>query len=158
VAADRLGSLLASEHACVVRATDLLPGGYYGFAQMAQSRAALDFRFAQLAADASGLRSFIYSRGTANGSSLTQFVAQWIARYRCRDVLLYLAGGGYESGRAVNIGMQLTGGAMLHQDVTVAALRRLIVSHSDVHFELVIDAPHASGFQRLGVRRTCSRW
>jgi len=64
-------------------------------------------------------------------------------------VLLYLAGGGYAGASAVNIGMGLGAEKVRHQDVTLSARRGLVRSHPGVHFELVIDAPHTSGFQGL---------
>ena len=147
----QVASLLASEHACVVRFSDTVRGGYYAFAHIAQSRAALAFRFSQLASFSSGFQSFIYSR--TSGVSPTVFVADQISAHGCKDVMLYLAGGGYPGGAAVNIGMGINVSDPLHQDVSTTALRGLVGAHPGVNFELVLDAPHASAFQSLeGIR------
>jgi VCBS repeat-containing protein len=142
-----VAGLLAAQHACTFRFSDTVPGGYYAFAQIAQSRAALDYRFSQLAHFAPSLHSWIYS--TASGLSPTGFVTRMISHHGCRDVLLYLAGGGYAQGNAINIGMGTDAGNVLHQDVTVAELRSLAHSHPGVRFELVFDAPHTHRFQSL---------
>ena len=114
---------------------------------MAQSRAALEYRFAQLGRFASGFRSWIYS--PSSGLSPAQFVSRLITRHGCQDVLLYLAGGGYATQTAVNIGMGVAAGQILHQDVTLGQLRSLLSSHRGVRFELVLDAPHTGGFHSL---------
>ena len=145
--AARVASLLASQRACAVRFSDTVKGGFYAFAAVAQSRAALSYRFEQLGRLAPAFRSFIYSR--SSGFSPTGFVAHQIAAQGCRDVALYLAGGGYADSTAVNIGMGVGGSKIVHQDVTLADLRRLAKAHPDVTFELVVDAPHSSGFQSL---------
>ena len=99
-----VASLLAAQHACTVRFSDTVPGGYYAFAQVAQSRAALEYRFAQLGGFAPGFRSWIYS--PSSGLSPAQFVSRLVTRRGCQDVLLYLAGGGYATQSAVNIGRE----------------------------------------------------
>ena len=142
-----VAGLLAAERACVIRFSDTIPGGYYAFARVAQSRAALAYRFTQLGALAPGFLSSIYSG--ASGVSPTTFVSREIAARGCRDVLLYVAGGGYAAATAVNIGIGLVRGGVRHRDVTLAAVRGLVASHPTVHFELVLDAPHSSGFQAL---------
>ena len=142
-----VADLLAAEHACTVRFSDTVPGGYYAFAQVAQSRAALAYRFAQLSRFAPGFRSGIYS--PSSGLSPVQFVSRLISRVGCRDVLLYLAGGGYAGQSAVNIGMGAGAGQVLHQDVTLGQLHSLVRSHRGVRFELILDAPHAGAFHSL---------
>ena len=145
--APSVAELLAAQHACVARFSDTVAGGYYAFAQVAQSRAALDYRFAQLSGYAPGFRRSIYS--PASGLSPAGFVDRLISHQGCKDVLLYLAGGGYSPQTAVNIGMGGRGAYVLHQDVTLAQLRSLMTAHRGTRFELVIDAAHASDFQRL---------
>ena len=145
--AARVASLLALQRACAVRFSDTVKGGFYAFAAVAQSRAALFYRFEQLGRLAPAFRSFIYSR--SSGFSPTGFVAHQIAAQGCRDVALYLAGGGYAGSTAVNIGMGVGPSKIVHQDVTLADLRGLAKAHPDVTFELVVDAPHSSGFQAL---------
>jgi VCBS repeat-containing protein len=142
-----VAALLASEHACVVRFSDTVPGGYYAFAHIAQSRGALAFRFSQLANFARGFQSFIYSR--TSGVSATAFVTSLISSHGCRDVMLYMAGGGYPGTGAVNIGMGISASDALHQDVTAAALRGLVGANPGVDFELVLDAPYTAAFQSL---------
>ena len=146
--APQLAPLLVSQHACTVRFSDTIHGGYYAFATIAQSGAALYYRFSQLARLAPGFLSFICSR--AVGMSPMAFVAHQISEHGCKDVLLYLAGGGYARATAVNIGMGTGGREVVHQDVTAAGVRGLLSSHRDVNFELVLDAAQASGFQALG--------
>lgn len=131
-----VASLLAEQHACTVRFSDTVRGGYYALAHVAQSRAALDYRFAQLGRLAPEFRSWIYS--PASGLSPTQFVSKLVAQRGCQDVLLYLAGAGYPSQPAVNIGMSVGTGVVLHQDVTLAQLHSLISAH-----------PGASGASRF---------
>ena len=131
-----------------MRFSDTVRGGYYAFAHIAQSRAALAFRFSQLADFASGFRSFTYSR--TSGVSPTAFVANLISSHGCKDVMLYMAGGGYPgAGGAVNIGMGINVADPLHQDVSAAALRGLAGANPGVDFELVLDAPYTSAFQSL---------
>ena len=142
-----VAGMLAEEHACAIRFSDRPTGGYYAFARVAQSRAALGYRFAQLAALAPGFRSSLYP--TVSGVSPVTFLSSQIAARGCQDVLLYAAGGGYAGTTAVNIGMGLTGGKLRHEDLTLPALRVLVASHPNIHFELVLDAPHSSAFQAL---------
>ena len=143
--------MLAAEHACAIRFSDTIPGGYYAFARTAQSRAALAYRFAQLAGLAPGFESLIYP--TATSVLPTAFISRQIAAHGCRDVLLYMAGAGYATSGAVNIGMGLRRGGVRHQDVTLSTLRGLLSSHPSVHFELVLDAAHSSVFQGLASLR-----
>jgi VCBS repeat-containing protein len=145
--AARVGGLLAGEHACMVRFSESVAGGYYAFGDVARSRRVLDYRFEQLRRLANGFRWLVYRRGS--GLSPTQFIARLIARRGCRDVMLYLVGGGYSRQSAVNIGMGGSGGEVLHQDVTLAQLRGLVRSQTHTAFEFVIDAAHASAFQAL---------
>jgi hypothetical protein len=144
-----VAQLLATEHACTVGFSDTVPGGYYAFAQVARSGAALANPFAQLSRLAAGLHASIYS--PASGLSPTQYVARMVEREGCHDVLLYLAGGGYSAQNAVNIGLGTSRGRVLHQDVTLSQLRGLVKSEPGVNFELILDAPHMSGFRALSV-------
>ncbi len=146
--AARAADALAAEHSCTVRVSDTLPGGYYGFGKYAQSRAGLYYRLGQLGELNPGFRSAIYSPD--GGLSPTAFVSRQIAADGCRDMLLYMIGGGYAGQTAVNVGMEVDGGKVRHQDLTLAALRGLISGHPHTTFELVIDAPHAAGFHALG--------
>ena len=143
--------MLAAEHACAIRFSDTIPGGYYAFARTAQSRAALAYRFTQLAGLAPGFESLIYP--AASSVLPTAFISRQIVAHRCRDVLLYMAGAGYAGSGAVNIGMGLHRGGVRHQDVTLSTLRGLLSSHPSVHFELVLDAAHSSVFQGLASLR-----
>ena len=145
--ARRAASLLAAEHSCVVRMGDSLPGGYYELSRVPQSRAALADRFSQLVKLASGFRSSIYPQ--SSHVSPMNLVRTEISRHGCRDVLLWIAGSGYQGSTAVNIGMRVGTRSVLHQDVTLSDLRRLISSEPRTTFKLVIDAPFASGFQQL---------
>src|SRR5262249_48299522 len=133
--------------ACTVRVSDTVSGGYYAFGNVAQSRAALDWRSVQLGRFASGFKTSIYN--PSSGLTPTGFVARMISQQGCKDVMLYLAGSGYDSQSAINIGMGPGRGDVVHQDVTIPQLRGLMSSQRGVHFELVIDAAHASGFQNL---------
>ncbi|MBV8945956.1 MAG: cadherin-like domain-containing protein [Solirubrobacterales bacterium] len=143
----QVAALLASEQACVVRLSDTVAGGYYAFAQITQSRAALAFRFSQLANFATGFQSFIYSR--SSGVSPSAFVASLISSHGCRDVMLFMAGGGYPGAGAVNVGMGINVSDPMHQDVSAAALRGLAAANPGVDFELVLDAPYAAAFEAL---------
>jgi hypothetical protein len=143
-----VAALLAVQRACTVRFGDTVSGGYYDFAQVAQSRAALAYLFSQLGALAPRFASFIYS--SRSGISPAGFVAHEISAQGCQDVLLYMAGAGYTQSTAVNVGMGLRGQSVLHQDVTLADLRGLVDSHPNVRFELVLDSPQSSGFHALG--------
>ena len=119
----QVAALLASQHACVVRFSDTVRGGYYAFAHIAQSRAALAFRFSQLANFSSGFQSFIYSR--TSRSSLMAFIADQISSHGCKDVMLYMAGGGYPGAREpLGIGMGIDVVHPLHQDVTAGGASR----------------------------------
>jgi VCBS repeat-containing protein len=145
--AQQVAPLLASQHACTIRATDTLRGGFYGFANLSQSRAALYYRFSQLGQLAPGFRSFSYS--SAGRTSPMSFVGDQIKASGCRDVAVYLAGAGYADATAVNLGMGVGGRKVVHQDLTLSDLRRLANANPAVTFEFVIDAAHASGFQTL---------
>ena len=113
-----------------------------------QSRGALGRRFLQLRQFAPGFRSFVYPDSSRIAPAT--FVADQIARHGgCKNVALYLAGGGYSDATAVNVGMGVGGGKVAHQDVTLADLRGLATAHPGVTFEFVVDAPHASGFHAL---------
>ena len=142
-----VAGLLAAQHACTVRFSDTVSGGYYAFGHVAQSRAALDWRFMQLGRLASGFKRSIYT--PSSGLTPTGFVARTISQRGCKDVMLYLAGGGYGGQSAINIGIGTGKRGVVHQDVTLAELRGLMTSEHGVNFELVIDAAHASGFQSL---------
>jgi VCBS repeat-containing protein len=142
-----VADLLAAQHACTVRFSDTVSGAYYAFAHVAQSRAALDWRFVQLGRFAPKFKSSIYE--PSSGLTPTGFVARTISREGCKDVMLYLAGAGYDGQNAINIGMGTGKRGVVHQDVTLAELRGLLTSEHRVNFELVIDAAHASGFQSL---------
>ena len=145
--AQQVAPLLASQHACTIHATDTLKGGFFGFANLSQSRAALYYRFSQLGQLAPAFRSFSYS--SSSGGSPTAFIADQIRSAGCRDVTLYLAGAGYSDATAVNFGMGVGGRKVVHQDLTLSDLRRLANANPGVTFEFVIDAAHASGFQSL---------
>jgi VCBS repeat-containing protein len=148
--AARVAALLAAEHSCVIRAGNTLTGGgYYGFANISQSRAALEYRFDQLASLNHGIGTGIYL--TRSGLTPAAFIARQIASRGCRDLMLYVAGGGYAHQTAVNLGMQPAGTRVQHQDLTYGDLFSLIRSHPSVTFKLVIDAPYAVGFDRLAV-------
>ncbi len=145
--ARRAASLLAAEHSCVVLIGDSLPGGFYELSRVPQSRMALASRFSQLVKLASGFRSSIYP--PSSHVSPMNLVRNEISQHGCRDVLLWIAGSGYQGLTAVNIGMRVGTRGVLHQDVTLTDLRRLISSEPQTTFKLVIDAPFASGFQQL---------
>lgn len=142
--ARRAAALLAAEHSCVVRFGDTLGGGYYAVSRVATSRTALAARFAQLQQIAPGFHTVTYVRGIP-----TALVRQEVAQRGCRDVLVYAAGSGYPGTTAINLGMQISRRTTRHQDLTLAALRRLIDAERGVTFTLVIDAPSAAGFQQL---------
>jgi VCBS repeat-containing protein len=137
--------LLADGHACVVSLADTLPGGYFDAARVGRTAGWLDGGFSRLSSLDSGFASAAYSGGA---DSPIAFIKHQLST-GCRDMLVYLGGGAYENGTAVNIGMRLDGGSVVHQDVTERALRGLAAGHPGVHFEFVVDAPHSSGFQAL---------
>lgn len=143
-----VAGLIAADHACTVRFSDAVKGGWYRFARTAQSRAALDWRFTQLARLGARLHSAIYPR--SSDRSPAAFVAHQIRAHGCRDVVLYLAGAGYGSRRAaLNVGIRAGARRLRHVDVTESQLRALIAAHRRVHFELVLDAAHAGAFRAL---------
>ncbi len=139
--------LLAAEHACMVRFGETVAGGYYAFGEVA--RRAPCSTIASSSSAASRRASAGSSYSPASGLSPTQFVAEADPRRGCKNVMLYLVGGGYSPQNAINIGMGERGGDVLHQDVTLAQLHSLMSAQRETAFELVIDAAHASGFQAL---------
>jgi hypothetical protein len=144
--AQTVAGLLAGQHACVVSLADTLPGGYYAFGRVSPTADWLDQSFSRLSALAAGFSSGAYPGG--GSLSPLGFIHGRLAG-GCRDVLIYLAGGGYEGGTAVNLGMELKGGSVVHQDVMLSELRTLVASRPNVHFEFVVDAPRSAGFQAL---------
>jgi hypothetical protein len=140
-AADRL----AAERSCVIRISDTL-GDFYDAGPVDRTRAELGSAFVRLARQNAGFFTARYRY--RDGHTPAAFVQRTIAREGCRDVLLYVAGGGYPHGTpAVNVGTRAHSGGRLDQQlVTATDLRAMARASRDVTFKVVIDAPYSGGF------------
>jgi hypothetical protein len=137
---------LAAEHACTVRVGDTL-GNFYDASSFDQSRAHVGALFNRLARLAPDFVSARYRVATA--TTLQRFIASLVSAHGCRDILLYVAGGGYVNGGepAVSVGIHgRVDGRVEQQVVTASALRALLASQPGVSFQLLLDAPGAGGF------------
>lgn len=140
-AADRL----AAERSCVIRISDTL-GDFYDAGPVDRTRAEIGSAFVRLARQNDGFRTARYRY--RDGRTPAAFVRRTIAREGCRDVLIYVAGGGYRHGvAAVNVGTRTRSGGRLDQQlVTATDLRSMARANRGVSFKLVIDAPYSGGF------------
>lgn len=138
---------LAAERSCVARVGDTL-GNFYDANAFDQTRAGIGAFFNELARLDGSFVSARYR--VASGSSLRRWVTRLIDERGCRDVLLYLAGGGYVHGGepAVNVGIQgRADGSVEQQVITASLLRAIVAEHPAVTFKLQLDAPGSGALE-----------
>jgi hypothetical protein len=141
----RAADELAAERSCAIRVSGTL-GSSRLVGPVGRTRTRLSDVFDQLELLNSGFASERY-RATG-GTSPGGYVGATIARAGCRDVLLYLAGGGYRDGQpAVVVGTRTRGdGSIEQQVVTASDLRAILRANPSVTFKLLLDAPGSGAF------------
>jgi VCBS repeat-containing protein len=140
---------LAAEHSCAVRVSDTL-GDFYDAASVDQSRARIGVFMNALSRLNPGFVSTRYRFATVRGGeSLKSFISKLLAKRGCKDLMLYVAGGGYVTrGQSViNVGTRVRrDGRIEQQTVTASALRGILRAHPGVTFKIMLDAPYSGGF------------
>jgi hypothetical protein len=140
---------LAAEHSCAVRVSDTL-GDFYDAASVDQSRARIGVLMNALSRLNPGFISTRYRFATVRGGeSLKSFISKLLTKRGCKDLMLYVAGGGYVSrGQSViNVGTRVRrDGRIEQQTVTASALRGILRAHPGVTFKIMLDAPYSGGF------------
>ena len=138
----RAAQQLAAQRVCFVRAADTL-GGFAPSAAAGRSGSAFGRLVSRLSVLTPGIVSGSYR--TDLGTSPGVYTQGLIDANGCREVSLYLAGGGYRVGdeTAVVVGTRVAGDHVLTQLVTAADLGALLRSRPTVWWNLTIDAPHA---------------
>lgn len=136
---------LALEKSCAIRVSDSL-GDFFDAGPVDSTRAALGRILFELSQNDAGFYTAWYR--TADGTP-ADLVARAIKDKGCRDVLLYLAGGGTTLGKdpAVGVGLRARpGGKLERQLVTASAVRKILAAHPDVTFKLAVEAPKSGSF------------
>jgi hypothetical protein len=136
---------LAAERSCAVRVSDTL-GDFYDVGPVDRTRAELGTVFERLAGQNPGFRTSRYRY--LSGTTPAGFVARAVREQGCRDVLLYLGGGGYSAGApAVNVGTRSGADGRIEQQlVTANDVRAILRAHRGVTFKVLIDAPYSGAF------------
>ena len=142
----QVAAQLAAERSCAVRVGDTL-GNFYDASSFDTTRAGIGAFFNRLATLDAGFLSVRYR--VSSGTTLQRFVARLIGERGCRDVFLYVAGGGYVAGGepAVSVGVQgRPDGRVEQQVVTAGMLRAMMRAHPGATFKLQLDAPGSGSF------------
>ncbi|ADB51030.1 hypothetical protein Cwoe_2611 [Conexibacter woesei DSM 14684] len=142
----QVAAQLAAERSCAVRVGDTL-GNFYDASSFDTTRAGVGAFFNRLATLDAGFLSVRYR--VTSGATLQRFVARLIGERGCRDVFLYVAGGGYVAGGepAVSVGVQgRRDGRVEQQVVTAGMLRAIMRAHPGTTFKLQLDAPGSGSF------------
>lgn len=136
---------LAAERSCAIRISDTL-GSFYDAGPVDRTRQSLGTLFNRLAR--LNPQFFTARYRYREGRTPAQFVARAIEQRGCKDVLLYLGGGGYAGASpAVNVGTRGLGDGRIEQQVvTLAAVRSMLRAHRDVTFKVLVDAPYSGAF------------
>lgn len=143
--------LLAEEKSCAIRISDSL-GDFYDAGPVDNTRAALGLLFHDLSLLDAGFFTDRYRyRELPDGPGATpaQFITAAIKARGCKDILIYIAGGGTTVGGepAVNIGTKTrAGGKIETQAITASAVKALIAATPDVTFKVEVDAPRSGAF------------
>ncbi len=94
------------------------------------------------------------------GESLKSFISKLLTKRGCKDLMIYVAGGGYvtRGESVINVGTRVRrDGRVEQQTVTAGALRAILREHPGVTFKVMLDAPtRAASGQSCVMRRTCS--
>jgi hypothetical protein len=141
----RAADELAAERSCAIRVSGTLGSSRLG-GPVGRTRTRLSDVFDQLERLNSGFVSDRYR--AASGRTPGGYVKAAIAQSGCRDVLLYLAGGGYRDGQpAIVVGTRTRGdGSIEQQIVTASDLRTILRANPSVTFKLLFDAPSSGAF------------
>ncbi|MDQ3933344.1 MAG: Ig-like domain-containing protein [Actinomycetota bacterium] len=134
---------LAAERSCVLRVTDTLPT-FWNVNELNLTRSYVGTLFEQLERDDAG---FIDDRyGARTGESLDEAVDRLIGK-GCKDILLYIAGQGYDSGGepVIHLGTSVRGGLIAQQNISAGDLREIVADRAGTTFKFKIDAPYAAG-------------
>ncbi|MBF6620471.1 MAG: hypothetical protein ITG02_09615, partial [Patulibacter sp.] len=136
---------LAAERSCAIRISDTL-GSFYDAGPVDRTRQSLGTVFNRLARLNPDFFTVRYRY--REGRTPKEFVARVIEQRGCKDVLLYLGGGGYAGGSpAVNVGTRGLGDGRIEQQVvTLDDVRSMLRADRDVTFKVLIDAPYSGGF------------
>lgn len=140
-----IARLLADNKSCAIRVSDSL-GDFFDSGPVDATRAALGRVFHELSVASPGFYTAWYRY--ADGSP-ADFVRKAIEEKGCRDVLIYLAGGGTQRGSdpAVGVGLRARpGGKLERQLVTATALRAILAAHPTVSFQVAVEAPRSGSF------------
>jgi VCBS repeat-containing protein len=136
---------LAAERSCVLRVTDTLPS-FWNVNELNLTRSYVGTLFEKLERDNA---AFIDDRyGARSGETLGKAVDRMIAS-GCKDILLYIAGQGYDQDGDPVIQLGTTvmkGGLLAQQNVSASDLRELVSARSGVTFKFKFDAPYSGGF------------
>ncbi|HEX8051739.1 MAG TPA: tandem-95 repeat protein [Thermoleophilaceae bacterium] len=136
---------LAAEHSCILRVTDTLPS-FWNVNQLNLTRTYVGTLFEKLERDNGG---FIDDRyGARSGETLAQSVDRLVAA-GCKDMLLYVAGQGYDQGGdpVIQLGTSvMKGGLLAQQNLSASELRKLVSGRPGVTFKFKFDAPYSGGF------------
>jgi hypothetical protein len=136
---------LAAERSCAIRVSDTL-GDFYDVGPVDRSRAELGTLFERLAGQNRGFHTSRYRY--LSGTTPAGYVAGTVRRDGCKDVFLYLGGGGYRAGEpAINVGTRgRADGRVEQQVVTARDVRAILRAHRGVTFKVMIDAPNSGAF------------
>lgn len=133
---------LGAQRVCFVRAAGTL-GSFASLSPVSRSGAAFARLTGGLSRLAPGLVAGSY-RGDS-GADLSSYTQGLIDANGCREVALYVAGGGYQAdGRAaIAIGTEIAGNRVQTESVGAEELRALLRSRPGVAWNLILDAPGA---------------
>ncbi|HET6999096.1 MAG TPA: tandem-95 repeat protein [Solirubrobacterales bacterium] len=141
-AASRAAAQLSAERTCFLRAADTL-GGADPYRAIARSGGAVG----RLAARLSGLGPGLYRGGyrPSSGVAFAVYMQGQVDAGGCREVSLYLAGGGYQADgeTTIAVGVRVAGDRLRRYLVSTADLQALLRSRPTVWWNLTVDAPHA---------------
>ena len=137
--------LLVEEGSCAIRISDTL-GDFFDAGPVDATRAALGRVLHEISLVNPGFYTnwYRYADGTP-----AQSVAKAVSEKGCRDVLIYLAGGGTTVGQdpAINVGLKARkDGRLERQVLTATALRKLMGENPSVTFKVEVDAPQSGAF------------
>jgi VCBS repeat-containing protein len=142
--AKSIAGRLAAERSCVLRVTDTLPS-FWNVNELNMTRSYVGTLFEQLEREDSGFLDDRY--GARSGETLGEAVDRLIAA-GCKDILLYIAGQGYDSGGepVIHLGTSIRkGGLIAQQNISGGDLRELVADRAGTTFKFKIDAPHSAG-------------
>src|SRR5213076_2926247 len=137
-ASQQAADTLSAQHACAVRISDTL-GDYYDFGNIDSTRAQLGLLFEDLEALNQGFVSERYS--TYSNQTPTAFIENLIATRGCKQVLVYIAGGGLQSARSTAVIGQSphADGSFDAHYLSSSSIAKLVGQNRAVEFDLLLD-------------------